>query len=61
MTDPSYRGQILTLTYPIVGNYGVPNMKEKDEYGLLKYAESDKIQVGLVALILFCHQFHLSF
>jgi carbamoyl-phosphate synthase small subunit len=24
LTDPSYRGQILTLTYPLVGNYGVP-------------------------------------
>ena len=24
-TDPSYRGQILTLTYPLIGNYGVPN------------------------------------
>jgi carbamoylphosphate synthase small subunit len=25
LTDPSYRGQILVLTYPLVGNYGVPN------------------------------------
>ena len=25
LTDPSYRGQILTLTYPLVGNYGVPD------------------------------------
>ena len=24
LTDPSYKGQILTLTYPLVGNYGVP-------------------------------------
>ena len=24
MTDPSYRGQILVLTYPLIGNYGVP-------------------------------------
>ena len=23
MTDPSYRGQILTFTYPLIGNYGV--------------------------------------
>ncbi|KAF7709169.1 carbamoyl-phosphate synthase [ammonia], mitochondrial [Silurus meridionalis] len=49
LTDPSYRGQILTLTYPIVGNYGVPNMQELDEVGLRKNAESDRIQVsGLV-------------
>ena len=25
LTDPSYRGQILTLTSPIIGNYGVPS------------------------------------
>ncbi len=28
MTDPSYRGQILTLTYPIVGSYGVPPARQ---------------------------------
>ncbi|XP_026768709.3 carbamoyl-phosphate synthase [ammonia], mitochondrial [Pangasianodon hypophthalmus] len=46
LTDPSYRGQILTLTYPIVGNYGVPNMQELDEVGLRKNSESDRIQVS---------------
>lgn len=45
LTDPSYKGQILALTYPLVGNYGVPNTNELDEYGLQKFAESDKIQV----------------
>lgn len=25
MTDPSYAGQILTFTYPLIGNYGVPD------------------------------------
>jgi len=24
LTDPSYHGQILSLTYPLVGNYGAP-------------------------------------
>jgi carbamoylphosphate synthase small subunit len=48
LTDPSYVGQILTCTYPLIGNYGVPP-KERDELGLLKYYESDKIHVqGLV-------------
>lgn len=51
LTDPSYRGQILTLTYPIVGNYGVPNTQELDELGLRKYVESDRIQVGQCALV----------
>uniref|UniRef100_A0A4W4GPP6 Carbamoyl-phosphate synthase [ammonia], mitochondrial n=1 Tax=Electrophorus electricus TaxID=8005 RepID=A0A4W4GPP6_ELEEL len=41
-----YRGQILTLTYPIVGNYGVPNTQERDELGLRKNVESDHIQVS---------------
>src|SRR5688500_15541566 len=30
LTDPSYRGQILVLTYPLVGNYGVPPAFESD-------------------------------
>ncbi len=47
LTDPSYRGQILVLTYPLIGNYGVPGNEK--EYNLLKYFESDKIQVqGLI-------------
>ena len=49
LTDPSYAGQILTLTYPLIGNYGVPDPKEKDDFGISKYFESDKIQArGLV-------------
>uniref|UniRef100_A0A3Q1FTK8 carbamoyl-phosphate synthase (ammonia) n=1 Tax=Acanthochromis polyacanthus TaxID=80966 RepID=A0A3Q1FTK8_9TELE len=46
LTDPSYRGQILTLTYPIVGNYGVPDTQELDELGLRKHVESERIQVS---------------
>ncbi|TLY09612.1 MAG: glutamine-hydrolyzing carbamoyl-phosphate synthase small subunit [Thaumarchaeota archaeon] len=45
LTDPSYRGQILCLTYPLVGNYGVPSFDAKDEYGLPKFFESEGIQV----------------
>ncbi len=26
LTDPSYRGQIVTMTYPLIGNYGVNNV-----------------------------------
>jgi carbamoyl-phosphate synthase small subunit len=49
LTDPSYSGQILALTYPLIGNYGVPNPTSKDKDGISKYFESDKIQVrGLV-------------
>jgi len=45
LTDPSYQGQIVVMTHPLVGNYGVPPW-EKDEYGLTKYFESDSIKVS---------------
>lgn len=49
LTDPSYRGQILVLTYPLIGNYGVPDETVVDEYGLPTYFESGHIHVaGLV-------------
>ena len=49
LTDPSYNGQILTLTYPLVGNYGVPDPSVIDDSGILAFFESDRIQVrGLV-------------
>lgn len=49
LTDPSYRGQILVLTYPLIGNYGVPSEKEKDALGLLKNFESNNIHIrGLI-------------
>lgn len=49
LTDPSYSGQILTLTYPLVGNYGVPDPTVKDSDGIQKNLESETIQVrGLV-------------
>ena len=49
LTDPSYAGQILTLTYPLIGNYGVPDPSLKDESGISRFFESDKIQPrGLV-------------
>lgn len=47
LTDPSYRGQILTLTYPLIGNYGIPG--EERENDLLKHFESEGIHVkGLI-------------
>jgi len=44
LTDPSYQGQIVVMTHPLIGNYGVPQW-EKDEYGIFKYFESDSIKV----------------
>lgn len=49
MTDPSYRGQIIVFTQPLIGNYGVPSSTARDEYNLLKYFESPHIQcIGIV-------------
>jgi carbamoyl-phosphate synthase small subunit len=45
LTDPSYQGQIVIMTHPLVGNYGVPPW-EKDEHGLIKYFESESIKVS---------------
>ncbi|MGC8687455.1 MAG: glutamine-hydrolyzing carbamoyl-phosphate synthase small subunit [Candidatus Micrarchaeia archaeon] len=47
MTDPSYRGQILVFTHPLVGNYGVPKLR-KNENVIINF-ESESIQVrGIV-------------
>ena len=47
MTDPSYRGQILVFTQPLIGNYGVPSL-DLDRFGLSRF-ESEGIQVrGIV-------------
>lgn len=45
LTDPSYAGQLLTLTYPLVGNYGVPPFTFESN-GLPTFMESDKIYVS---------------
>lgn len=48
LTDPSYRGQILIITHPLVGNYGVPKIK-KLKNRIIENFESEKIQVeGLI-------------
>ena len=48
LSDPSYWGQILALTYPLIGNYGVPS-PEKDCFGIEKNFESAGIKAaGLI-------------
>ena len=48
LTDPSYSGQILCVTYPLIGNYGIPT-PEVDADGICKTFESEKIHVrGLI-------------
>jgi len=50
LTDPSYRGQILVLTYPLIGNYGVPSTEEADENGLARFVESDRIHIAALVV-----------
>ncbi len=44
LTDPSYRGQILTLTYPLVGNYGVPD--DEKENDMHRFFESHTLHIS---------------
>ena len=57
LTDPSYKGQILNLTYPLVGNYGVP--PNDLSFGLPLYFESERIQTsGLIIHELCTEPYH---
>lgn len=47
LTDPSYAGQLMTLTYPLVGNYGVPPFTVESN-GLATFMESDKIYASAI-------------
>ncbi len=51
LTDPSFAGQILVFTYPLIGNYGVPS-EEKNQWGFSKNFESESIHVRAVI----CHK-----
>ena len=65
MTDPSYRGQVLVLTYPLIGNYGVPANREtklsENELEIPEFFESNRIQIsGLIIATLSKHYSHWS-
>ena len=48
LTDPSYKGQILVMTYPLVGNYGVPSNAE--ENGMPRFFESNGIHISALVI-----------
>ncbi|KAK9384383.1 class I glutamine amidotransferase-like protein [Lipomyces mesembrius] len=56
MTDPSYTGQILVFTQPLIGNYGVPGLT-RDQYSLLRYFESSKIQCSGIVVADFAQKY----
>lgn len=47
LTDPSYAGQLMALTYPLVGNYGVPAFT-MEKNGLATFMESDRIYASAI-------------
>lgn len=49
LTDPSYAGQLMVLTYPLVGNYGVPTFSIEDN-GIATYMESEKIHAEAIII-----------
>src|SRR3954469_12560519 len=51
LTDPSYRGQILVLTYPLAGNYGVPDVVPDGQH-----FESSRIQIAGLIVSEICHE-----
>lgn len=57
LTDPSYEGQLLTLTFPLVGNYGVPPFTI-EENGIPAFMESERIHAS--ALIVSDYSDHYS-
>ena len=56
LTDPSYAGQLMTLTYPLVGNYGVPRFSI-EENGLPTFMESDKIYASAIIVSDYSEQY----
>ncbi len=56
LTDPSYAGQILVMTFPLVGNYGVPS-EGVEANGLSTFMESDRIHVRALVVSDYSQQF----
>jgi len=55
LTDPSYLGQILVVTFPLVGNYGVPDDTFID--GISEFYESEKVQVSGLIVSDYSHEY----
>lgn len=56
LTDPSYAGQLMVLTYPLVGNYGVPPRTFK-ENGIATFMESEKIHAEAIIVSDYSHEY----
>ena len=56
LTDPSYAGQILVTTFPLIGNYGVPDTGAGSD-GLPLFMESDRIHVKALVVADYCQNY----
>ncbi len=56
LTDPSYAGQLMVLTYPLVGNYGVPPRTFNEE-GIATFMESEKIHAEAIIVSDYSHEY----
>lgn len=56
LTDPSYAGQLMVLTYPLVGNYGVPPRTFNNE-GIATFMESEKIHAEAIIVSDYSHEY----
>ena len=63
VTDPSYRGQILVITFPLVGNYGVPSRETMDELlgDLPAHFESSEIHIAGLVVASYCGEDYSHF
>lgn len=57
LTDPSYAGQLLTMTFPLVGNYGVPPFTFYRQTGLPDFMESDRIYASALIVSDYSEQY----
>lgn len=56
LTDPSYAGQLMTLTFPLIGNYGVPPFT-MDSQSIPTFMESDKIYASAIIVADYSQQY----
>ena len=56
ITDPSYSGQILVITFPLIGNYGAPSREERDALlgDLPAHFEAERVHVAGIVVASYC-------
>ena len=45
------------LTFPLIGNYGVPDETIRDEFGLAKYFESEQVHISALVVSEYCEEY----